>query len=131
MVTFKAIIAIWYDGLKMSTTTPPTRYTDLEALGWEEIVPGARAHVLWEGAGGWPRIALVQLAPGTVVPTHRHTAVERVVVIKGVVEDEYGECRPGSTAERPTGCTHSLHTTDGVLMMAVAEGPIAFDDDWG
>jgi anti-sigma factor ChrR (cupin superfamily) len=115
----------------MSRTTPPTLYMELEALAWEEIVPGARAHLLWEGASGWPRIALVQLDPGTVVPTHRHTAVERVVVIRGAVQDEYGECRPGWTAERPTGCTHSLHTSDGVLMVAIAAGPIAFDDGVG
>lgn len=115
----------------MTSTTPPTRYTELEALAWEEIIPGARAHLLWEGAGGWPRIALVQLDPGTVVPTHRHTAVERVVVVRGAVEDEYGECRPGWTGERPIGCTHSLRTSEGVLMVAVADGPIAFDDGGG
>ncbi|MBX3028983.1 MAG: cupin domain-containing protein [Chloroflexi bacterium] len=112
----------------MSGTTPPTRYLELEAIHWEEIVPGARAHLLWEGAGGWPRIALVRLEPGTVVPRHRHTALERVVVIEGSVEDEYGECRPGGTAGRPVGCTHSLHTSERVLMVAVADGPIEFDD---
>ncbi len=110
------------------SSIPITRFTDLKALDWEEILPGARAHLLWEAEGGWPRIALVRLDSGTVVPSHRHDAHEKVVVIEGSVADEYGECRPGWIAERPPGCTHSLRTTDGVLMLAVAEGPIVMED---
>ena len=109
-------------------TTPATRYTPVGALDWADVTPGARAHLLWEGDGGWPRIALVRLDPDTEVPTHLHTAVEKVVVIEGSVVDEFGECSPGWVAERPVGCTHSLRTTTGVLMVAVAAGPIAFPD---
>jgi quercetin dioxygenase-like cupin family protein len=51
------------------------------AEGWQSLLPGIRCKVLYEQAGALSY--LLELAPGAVLPAHRHAQDEECLVLRG------------------------------------------------
>lgn len=76
-------------------------------MGTFENLGEMRPLPIWEGVvargvnGERMTLAVIELAPGAVVPEHRHTNEQLGLVLQGMlifrVADETRECRPGET----------------------------------
>jgi anti-sigma factor ChrR (cupin superfamily) len=81
---------------------------------WQTLARGVRAQVLYDN--GVTRSALVEFAPGSHLPSHRHTAHEECVVLQGSLQA--GDCRVGLHDYHlaPAGSLHrSIHSEEGAL----------------
>jgi anti-sigma factor ChrR (cupin superfamily) len=62
---------------------------------------------------------LVRFNPGVRFPLHRHTGVERVLVLEGSYEDSHGVLhRAGELREWPSETEHSFRVGDAVCIFA-------------
>ncbi len=98
-------------------------YVQASHRPWVEAYPGVEIKTLHEDPETGLHVSLMRYAPGAFVPRHRHTAVEHIYVLEGVVEDEDGACSAGNYALRLPGCVHSPGSRDGALALAIAYGP--------
>jgi putative transcriptional regulator len=73
----------------------------LDRVSYRRVAPGIRRFDLPLSRPGRP-VALVSLRPGTVVPPHRHSAVERGLVLRGGFSDESGHFGRGDVSWRDT-----------------------------
>lgn len=91
----------------------PDRWREAE---WEEVAPGIRCKLLANDAGQHRISMLVQLAPGTSYPPHRHGGVEELHLLEGELwigerklhPGDYNRASPGTVDTRvwsETGCT--------------------------
>jgi quercetin dioxygenase-like cupin family protein len=83
-------------------------------LPWQTLAQGVRAQVLHDN--GATRSALVEFAPGSHLPGHRHSAHEECVVLQGSVKA--GDCEVGLHDYHlaPAGSRHhSIHSEQGAL----------------
>jgi anti-sigma factor ChrR (cupin superfamily) len=81
---------------------------------WQGLARGVRARVLHDN--GATRSALVEFAPGSSLPSHRHAAHEECVVLRGSLRA--GECRVGLHDYHlaPAGSRHrSIHSEQGAV----------------
>jgi quercetin dioxygenase-like cupin family protein len=94
---------------------------------------------IWEGVvvrpvhGEGVTLALVELAPNSHVPDHRHVNEQSGVLLRGSfrlrVGDETREVEPGGTWRILADVPHEAHTgPDGALALEVWSPP---RDDWG
>ncbi len=74
----------------------------LDAVRYRQVAPGIRRFDLPLSRPGRP-VAVVSLRPGIVVPPHRHSAVERGLVLRGGFTDESGHFVRGDVSWRDTG----------------------------
>jgi anti-sigma factor ChrR (cupin superfamily) len=102
------------------SAVPSAEYVDVAALPWEERRPGVFWKVL--SRDGEHQTILVRYAPGATVPRHRHLGEEQIFVLEGSVADDTGVCHAGNFARRPPGCTHTVHSANGALVLAVISG---------
>jgi anti-sigma factor ChrR (cupin superfamily) len=99
---------------------PPSLYVDPAGRAWEERRPGVFWKILWEE--GDRRAVLVRYAPGATIPRHRHLGEEQIFVLEGSVSDDTGTCGEGGYARRPPGCTHTVTSPGGALLLAIMAG---------
>lgn len=81
---------------------------------WQNLTHGVRARVLHDN--GTSRSALVEFAPGSHLPGHRHAAHEECVVLQGSLQA--GHCHVGQYDYHlaPAGSRHrSIHSEHGAL----------------
>lgn len=81
---------------------------------WQTLTSGVRARVLHDN--GTSRSALVEFAPGSSLPGHRHASHEECVVLQGSLRA--GECQVGVHDYHlaPAGSRHhSIHSEQGAL----------------
>ena len=94
---------------------------------WEEVAPGISVKLLATDAENHRVTMLVQLAPGTEYPAHRHAGTEELHLLDGeLMIDErtlhpgdFSRAEPGSVDHRVwsmTGCTCVLVTSPGDLL---------------
>ena len=74
---------------------------------------------LWSDSSGEAYTALFRMEPGARLPTHRHTAVEQTFVLEGSLVDAEGVCSAGNFVWRHPGSTHTAHSPDGCLTLAI------------
>jgi len=98
-------------------------YVRTDEHEWVEGYPGVEIKTLYEDPAQHLHVSLMRYRPGAFVPRHRHTAVEHIFVLEGVVEDEDGACEAGNYALRLPGCVHSPGSRQGALSLAIAYGP--------
>jgi quercetin dioxygenase-like cupin family protein len=88
-------------------------FCDLEGREAKELAPGVNAHTFW---GDKMLVAVVDLAPDTVVPLHEHPHEQAGTVVSGRLERSIaGETRwlePGATYIIPGGVEHGARTGD-------------------
>jgi len=74
----------------------------LDTVPFRQVAPGIQRFDLPLSRPGRP-VAVVSLRPGIVVPPHRHSAVERGLVLRGGFTDETGHYGRGDVSWRDTG----------------------------
>lgn len=82
---------------------------------WRPLAPGARVKLLHDGAAG--RSALIDLAPGGSLPSHRHHEHEECIVLRG--EARLGDLvvREGDYHVAPAGSRHGrVVSREGALL---------------
>lgn len=86
-------------------------FPDLEERAAKELAPGVLARTFW---GDQMLMAMVDLAPGAVVPAHHHPHEQSGVVIEGEVEftigDETRVLRTGGVYLIPGDTPHGVTT---------------------
>lgn len=74
----------------------PHELPDVEALSWEEVVPGIRLHLVKEDRDRGLRACLAWATPGARNALHRHKGGDEVIlVLQGGLRDERGEYHAG------------------------------------
>jgi anti-sigma factor ChrR (cupin superfamily) len=78
-----------------------SRFVDVAALQWSELVAGLRMKVLYKDDQAKEAMMLVEAAPGSIIPEHVHGGVEWVLVLEGAMEDEEGVVSAGNFVSGP------------------------------
>ncbi len=118
-VRHKLMARIAEDATPRHLTVPAT------ADGWHKFLPGIERKVLQQGGGLMSY--LLRLAPGAVLPAHRHPVDEECIVISGVLRiGTELELAAGSFHMGRQGVPHAAITSDGgaVIYLRGAE-PVA------
>jgi anti-sigma factor ChrR (cupin superfamily) len=109
----------------MSTTkTPLSEIISISDLAWQERQPGVRMKNLWEHPETKRRAVMTRIEPGAKLPLHRHIGDELVLVIEGVLADDFGTVTAGNIGYRPNGCVHTVSTTNGATVLAIITGGV-------
>ena len=98
----------------------------LDAVPFRQVAPGIQRFDLPLTRPGRP-VAIVSLRPGIVVPPHRHSAVERGLVLRGGFTDETGHFGRGDVSwrDREEPEPHRQHIDRGerCIVLMVDDGP--------
>lgn len=85
-----------------------------EEGGWQRIARGIRIRLLWHGPQG--NSILIELAPGTALPVHRHLWVEEGIVLRGEVQIGELTLVPFDYQVSPAGSRHApIRSREGAL----------------
>ena len=81
---------------------------------WQTLKPGIRFKSLWTGSEG--SSVLIEFAPGTSLPAHRHSWVEEGIVLRGDLEMGELQLGPLDYHMSPIGSRHaSIRSRQGAL----------------
>lgn len=101
-------------------------YLDLDRIPWEPTrFPGVEVKTLYRDETG-RMTTLTRMAPGAVLPRHRHVGLEQSYVLEGTLVDEDGACQAGHFVWRRPGSVHSAWTPDGCVVLGIFEKPNEF-----
>lgn len=89
----------------------------LEPKRW--IAPGIRARRIVVPGSRATRVALIEIAPGGVVPEHAHEGVEMTLVLRGSYCDAAGRSLPGDLVEADEDVTHSPRVDSDVVCVCL------------
>lgn len=91
--------------------------------------PGVRLAFLHSDRDSGDATVLIELAPNTSYPAHKHLGPEEVFVVAGSYRDAAGEYQEGSLQRFGKGSKHApLALADGALLLARVEGGIELLD---
>lgn len=87
--------------------------------------PGVRLAFLHSDRSTGDATVLIELAPNTSYPAHKHLGPEEVFVVAGSYRDAVGEYLEGSLQRFGKGSKHApLALAEGALLLARVEGGI-------
>lgn len=72
---------------------------------WKKLKPGVNSKILWAGSSG--SSALIELAPGAVLPVHRHRFLEEGIVLSGGMQMGELDLGPGDYHVSLPGSRHA------------------------
>jgi hypothetical protein len=91
-----------------------------DADGWRAVAPGTRVRPLAGGAGESADLALLEMAPGGLLPEHEHGGLEEIFILRGSCRAQGRSIRAGDYHRAAHGSEHEDTTTDeGCLMLVV------------
>lgn len=99
-----------------------SHYIDVDAMPWNEAVPGLRMKVLYKDNEAKEAMVLVEAKPGAVIPEHVHGGVEWAFVLEGTMEDDEGVVSAGNFVYRPAGSRHSVRMPNGAKYLGLFHG---------
>lgn len=100
-----------------------------DRLSWETLRPGVQFHALYGAPGAGPAAALLRYAPGALVPEHRHTDYEHILVLHGSQHDADGHYPAGTLLVSPPDSRHAVASDEGCVVLAIWSAPIEFGAD--
>lgn len=107
-------------------TTERSVYLDVSGIAWDSTpYPGVETKTLYRDASG-RMTTLTRMAPGAVLPRHRHVGLEQSYVLEGTLVDEDGVCTAGNFVWRRPGSVHAASSPDGCLVLGIFEAPNEF-----
>lgn len=114
---------------KLHVNDLDARYLDIANLDWEpSAFDGIQTKILYSDSKSGMSTIMFKMAPGAVVPTHVHTALEQTYMIEGSLEDEQGVVSAGNFVWRPAGNTHKAWAPNGALFLSFFMKPNRFMD---
>jgi anti-sigma factor ChrR (cupin superfamily) len=99
-----------------------SHYIDVDAMPWNEQIPGLRMKVLYKDNEAKEAMVLVEAKPGAVIPEHVHGGVEWAFVLEGTMEDDEGVVSAGNFVYRPAGSRHSVRMPNGAKYLGLFHG---------
>lgn len=100
--------------------------TDLEALAWEPIGPGAKQYVVRLSTGARGDLRLVRLAPGVSLAKHGHRGEELTLVLRGACRDGQAIFRVGDFSDLDDEIRHqptAIGDQECILLIASEQLP--------
>jgi putative transcriptional regulator len=120
--------------LGRSIPRPLHAYFKETTPAWRFLAPGLKHVPISLTVGGFPA-RLIQFKPGVVIPDHRHTGTEMVLVLDGALEDSTTKevFRTGDLSQRDetTGRHGNVVPSDGCVCLVVTDGPLDPATMWG
>jgi anti-sigma factor ChrR (cupin superfamily) len=109
-------------------------FVGLLAGGWRDLAfepfrKGIDIHWLIGPTPDGPSAAILRYEPGADAPRHLHPALETVIVLDGSQSDENGHYPAGSIVFNPAGTEHSIHSSEGCVVLIQWSLPIIFLGD--
>ncbi|WP_119681086.1 ChrR family anti-sigma-E factor [Indioceanicola profundi] len=94
---------------------------------WTDIAQGVSLSE-WAYEASGSRVCLLRMAPGGVVPAHRHTALEGLLLLTGTFRDEYGSYAKGDVVTyEPASLHHAVGTgTEDCVCLFLLDGELEF-----
>lgn len=94
-------------------------------LHWRTMAPGMKQFILPALEG---KLRLLNIAPGTFMPSHGHSGSELTLVLKGSYSDELGRFSVGDVADVDPDMTHQpvADTHEGCICLIATDGPLRF-----
>lgn len=108
---------IWRDFLK----------TDLDdvSLPWQVFHDGVDILPL-NGTPSGCFCALLRYHAGAVVPSHKHSGHEHILILRGAQSDERGTYTQGTFLINLPESSHRVVSDDGCVVLAIWESPVRF-----
>ena len=78
--------------------------------------PGLERMTLYLNESTGESVALVRFAPGTALRDDLHSGGEELLVLEGVLEDQYGRYPAGTWLRQPDGSSHDPFSGEGCLL---------------
>ena len=93
-----------------------------DKLAWKEAaIPGVRYKLLFVDPQRRYASSLVNMAPGTIYPRHRHQQVEELFMLSGDIEVDGYRLHPGDYCRAESGTLHeAIRTETGCTFIALA-----------
>lgn len=111
----------------MSEQSVGSHFVDVEGLDWRPTpFPGVEIKRLFEDPASGAFTALFRMAPGAVLPLHRHPDVEQTFVLEGSLVDGAGACTAGNFVWREPDSVHTAHSPEGCLAIGIFRTPNEF-----
>jgi len=92
----------------------------LTSREWEPFRPGIDIHWIYRAPEG-ASAALLKYASGASLGRHTHVGYEHILVLRGSQIDENGEHERGTLLIHPAGTSHSIHSPNGCIVLAIWE----------
>jgi anti-sigma factor ChrR (cupin superfamily) len=99
----------------------------LASREWRPLRPGVNISQFYETDAQGPGAALLHYEAGASVPSHLHQDFEHILILDGAQSDGTREYRKGSLLISPPGSSHSIHSEQGCLALAIWVKPVAFE----
>ena len=92
---------------------------DANTLPWQASPsPGVERRMLERDGGEEARAtSLVRYGPGTRFAPHAHPLGEEILVLEGVLSDQFGDYGPGTFVRNPPGSAHAPYSQNGCLLL--------------
>ena len=105
-----------------------SRFVETAHMPWQATAfEGIEMKILYQDEAGRSTI-LFKLAPGAVVPSHEHTALEMTYMLEGTLVDDEGSASAGDFVWRPAGNRHIAHAPQGAVFLSIFNQPNVFED---
>ena len=115
----------------MRAQIPPllSHICDPTQLAWEPFREGIEiARILASECGG-PAAAYLRYRPGATLQRHRHVGWEYILILAGTQSDDFGIHAAGELLVHIPGSSHTVHSADGCIVLAIWEKPVVFDQE--
>lgn len=96
-----------------------------DTIKWQKLRDGVDIYPIYRNEKG-ASAAILRLHPGTTIPEHLHTGYENILVLAGFQTDEENAYTTGDFVAFSPGSSHSIHSKNGGIVLAIWEKPIQF-----
>src|SRR3546814_1987596 len=104
-----------------------SRFVAAASMPWQPTdFDGIEMKILYQDEAGRSTI-LFKLAPGAVVPSHEHTALEMTYMLEGTLVDDEGSASAGDFVWRPAVNRHIAHAPQGAVFLSIFNRPNLFE----
>ncbi len=102
---------------QMSDAAESRLAVDTNAGAWQPgSVPGVERMSLFASESSGETVTLVRFAPGTAIKDDVHAGGEELLVLEGVLEDQYGRYPAGTWLRQPDGSRHDPFSSEGCTL---------------
>jgi quercetin dioxygenase-like cupin family protein len=94
---------------------------------WQPFRAGIEFLPLHGTIGSGAAAALLRYARGAVLPQHRHTGLEQILVLSGVQSDDAGQYAAGHFVVNLPNSSHRVWSAEGCTVLVYWQSPVVFE----